>query len=174
MSSKKDLEINQKSYETFFLTGRILYEIKKYEESLECYNKASEERNRQLMQNAQKIDQMKNVKKFEEAIKYSDKVYQEKALDYTYWYHKGMVLLNLKKFNDASSSFKIALELSQDNPKILYELARSELCTGNNEESFKILEKACLIDPSNKEKLRVDKHFDQVSEEKQFRIIKGF
>ncbi len=171
---KKDLEINQKSYETFFLIGRVLYELKKYEESIEFYNKASEERNRQHMQNTQKIDQMKNVHKFEEAIKYSDKVYQEKALDDTYWFHKGMALFSLKKFNEASSSFKIALELSQDNPKILYELARSELGVGNNEESFKILEKACLIDPSNKEKLRIDKHFDQVSEEKQFRIIKGF
>ena len=169
----KDLEINQKSYETFFLLGKILYELKKYEEALEFYNKASEERNRQHMKNTQKIDQMKNVHKFEEAVKYSDKVYQEKTLDDAYWHHKGMALFSLKKFNEAASSFKIALEVSPDNPKILYELAKSELCAGNNEESFKILEKACHIDPSNKEKLRVDKYFDQVSEEKQFRIIKG-
>jgi len=169
----KDLEINQKSYETFFLLGKILYELKKYEEALEFYNKSSEERNRQHMKNTQKIDQMKNVNKFEEAVKYSDKVYQEKTLDDDYWHHKGMALFSLKKFNEASSSFKIALEVSQDNPKILYELAKSELCAGNNEESFKILEKACRIDPNNKEKLRVDKYFDQVSEEKQFRIIKG-
>jgi len=72
----KDLEINQKSYETFFLLGKILYELKKYEESLECLNKASEEHNRQHLRNSQKIDQMKNVHKFEEAVKYSDKVYQ--------------------------------------------------------------------------------------------------
>jgi tetratricopeptide (TPR) repeat protein len=170
---KKDLEINQKSYETFFLIGKVLYELKKYEESLEFYNKASEEQNRQHMQNTQKIVQMKNVRKFEEAVKYSDKVYQEKALDDTYWHHKGMALFSLKKFNEASSSFKIALETSPDNPKILYELAKSELCAGNNEESFKILEKVCVLNPNNKEKLRVDKYFEHVSEEKQFRIITG-
>jgi len=100
-------------------------------------------------------------------------VYQEKALDDTYWHHKGMALFSLKKFNEASSSFKIALEISPDNPKILYELAKSELCAGNNEESFKILEKVCILNPNNKEKLRVDKYFEQVSEEKQFRIIIG-
>jgi len=170
----KDLEINKKSYETFFLLGKILYEIKKYEESLEYLNRASEERNIQHLRNTQKIDQMKNVHKFEEAIKYSDKVYQEKALDHTYWHQKGVVLFHLKKFNEASSSFKIALETSQQNPKILYELAKSELCAGNKEESFEILEKICADNPNNKEKLRIDKYFEQVSNEKQFRIIMGF
>ncbi len=169
----KDLEINKKSYETFFLLGKILYEIKKYEESLEYLNRASEERNMQHLRNTQKIDQMKNVHKFEEAIKYSDKVYQEKVLDHTYWHQKGVVLFHLKKFNEASSSFKIALETSQDNPKILYGLAKSELSAGNKEESLEILEKACFLDPNNKEKLRNDKHFDQISQDKQFRIIIG-
>jgi len=169
----QDLKINQKNFETFFLMGKILYKLKKYEESLECYNKASEVHTSQHLRNTLKIDQMKNVQKFEEAIKYSDKVYQEKKLDHTYWHQKGVVLFHLKKFNEASSSFKIALEISPDNPKILYELAKSELCAGNNEESFKILEKVCILNPNNKEKLRVDKYFEQVSEEKQFRTIIG-
>ena len=72
---RKDLETNQKSFESFFLMGKILYELKKFEESLEYFNKASEERNMQHLKNTQKIDQMKNVHKFEEAVKYSDKVY---------------------------------------------------------------------------------------------------
>ena len=169
----KDLETNQKSYDTFFLMGKILYELKKYEESLENYNKASEEFNRQHLRHSQKVDQMKNVRKFEEAVKYSDKIYQEKKLDHIYWHNKGMTLFNLKKFNDASSCFKIALETDQNNSKILYELAKSELCAGNKENSFEILKKTCAINPNNKEKLRVDKDFEQISKEKQFRIIVG-
>ena len=170
---RKELEINKKSYETFFLMGKILFELKKYEESLENYNRASEEYNRQHLRHSLKVDQMKNVRKFEEAVKYSDKVYQEKNLDHVYWHNKGMTLFNLKKFNESSSCFKMALETDQNNSKILYELAKSELCAGNKQNSFEILEKTCVIDPNNKEKLRVDKDFEQISKEKQFRIIVG-
>ena len=169
----KDLEINQKSYETFFLMGKIFYELKKYEESLECYNKAVEEHNRQHLKNTQKIDQMKNIRKFEEAVKYSDIVHQEKQLDHEYWYQKGMVLNKLRKFNEASSCFDIILETKQDNPKILYELAKSELWAGNKQKSLEILEKACKIEPQIKEKLKIDMDFEQMAEEKQFQVIMG-
>ena len=147
--------------------------MKKYEESLECFNKASEEHRRVHLRNTQKIDQMKNVHKFEEAVKYSDLVYQEKMLDHSYWHYRGMVLLNLKKFNDASSCFKTILETNSDNPKILYELAKSELGAGNEKKSLEILEKICFIEPVNKEKLRVDKDFDKIRNKKEFRIIMG-
>ena len=169
----KDLEMNQKSYETFFLMGKIFYKLKKYEESLECYNKASEVQGSQHLRNTLKIDQMKNVGKFEEAVKYSDMIYQEKQLGNEYWHQKGMTLIKLKKFNDASSCFEIILEKNQDDPKILYELAKSELGAGNKQKTFEILEKACIIEPSIKEKLRIDKDFESIAEEKQFRVITG-
>lgn len=170
---RKELEINQKNYETLILLGKILYELKEYEESLECLNKASEEHGSLHLRNTQKIGQMKNVHKFEEAVKYSDLVHHEKTLDYTYWHYRGMTLLKLKKFIEASSCFEIALETDQDNPRILYVLAKSELFTGNKEKSFEILEKICSIDPLNKGKLRIDRDFDQIAEEKRFRVIIG-
>lgn len=169
----KDLEINQKSYDSFFLMGKILYKLKNYEESLECCNKASEEYNRQHLRHTHKIDQMKNVNKFEEAVKYSDLVYQEKELDYEYWYQKGMVLVKLKKFNEASSCFETILKKNQNNPKILYELAKSELWAGNRQNSLTILEKACKVDSQIKEKLRIDNDFDEIAEDKQFQTIVG-
>jgi tetratricopeptide (TPR) repeat protein len=169
----KDLETNQKNYDSFFLMGKIFYELKKYEESLECYNKASEEYNRQHMRHTNKIEQMKNVNKFEEAVKYSDLVYQEKDIDQEYWYQKGMVLVKLKKFNDASSCFETILEKNQNNPKILYELAKSELYSGNKQKALENLDKACKLDSQTREKLRIDNDFDEISEEKQFQIILG-
>jgi len=169
----KDLEINQKRYEPLILLGKILYELKEYEESLEYFNKASEEHSRAHLRNIQKIGQMKNVHKFEEAVKYSDLVYHEKTLDYTYWHYRGMTLLKLKKFIEASSCFKTALETDQDNPRILYVLAKSELGAGNKEKAFEILEKICSTNPSNKGKLRIDRDFDQIAEEKRFRVIIG-
>jgi len=170
---EKDLERNQKSYDSFFLMGKILYALKEFESSLECFNKASEEHNSKHLKNTHKIGQMKNVNKFEEAVKYSDLVYQEKTLDQEFWYQKGMVLFNLKKFGDASSCFENALEKNQKDSKILYALAKSELWAGNKKRSFEILEKICDHQPLLKEKLRTDKDFGQVAEDKQFQTIVG-
>ena len=169
---EKDLA-NKQSYDSFFLMGKILYKLKNYEESLECFNKASEEYNRQHLRHTQKIDQMKNVNKFEEAVKYSDLVYQEKEIDHEFWFHKGMTLNKLKKFNDASLCFENILEKKPDNPKILYELAKSELWAGNQQKSLEILERACKLDSHVKEKLRIDKDFESISEERQFQIMLG-
>ena len=169
----KDLEIHQKNHETWILLGKILFELKEYEESLECFNKASEEQYSLRLRHTQKIDQMKSVNKFEEAVKYSDLIRQEKILDHTYWHYRGMTLFKLKKFIDASSCFERALETNQDNPRILYVLAKSELGAGNKEKFFEILEKTCLNEPTNKEKLRIDRDFDQISKNKRFRVIAG-
>ena len=171
---EKDLEINPKSYDTFFLMGKILYELKKYEESLECYNKAIEEQDSLHLRNTHKIDQMKKVHKFEEAVKYSDMVYQEKQIDNVYWRHKGMTLFKLKKFDEASSCFERVLKSDENNEKTLYELAKSELFLGKIQKSLKILEKICVINPSIREKLRIDKDFDHLADEKQFRNLAGF
>ena len=170
---EKDLETKQKSYDSFFLMGKILYKLKNYEESLECFNKASEEYNRRHMRHTHKIDQMKNVNKFEEAVKYSDLVYQEKEIDQDFWFQKGMTLNKLKKYNEASLCFENILEKKQNNPKILYELAKSELWSGDRQKSLEILEKACKLDSHVKEKLRIDKDFEQLSEEKKFQIMLG-
>ncbi len=169
----KDLEINSKKYETYFLLGKVLCSLKKYEESLECYNKASEIHDSKHLRTAQKVDQMKKVHKFEEAIKYSDLLYQEKPLDPDYWDHRGRVLFHLKKFNESSKCFKKCLEINPDDPKILYELAKSELFEGNKKKSLDMLEKIYKIDPRITEKLSIDEDFEQVFQEKQFRIIMG-
>lgn len=170
---EKDLEINQKNYDSFFLMGKIFYKLKKYEESLECYNKASEEYSRQHLRNNNKIEQMKNVHKFEEAVKYSDLVYQQKEINQEYWHQKGMVLFKLEKFEEASSCFETILKKNPNNPKILYELAKSKLFAGSKQKSLELLEKACTIDPQIKDKLRIDKDFNQIAEEKEFQIITG-
>ena len=169
----KDVVINQKNYDSFLLMGRIFYQLKKYEESLECYNKASEEYSSQHLRNINKIDQMKNVHKFEEAVKYSDKIYQEKELDADFWFQKGMVLNKLKKFIDASSCFETILENDKNNPKILYEFAKSNLWGGNKQECLQILEQACNLDSSIKEKLRIDRDFEPLADERQFQTIIG-
>ena len=170
---EKDLERNQKSYNSYFLMGKILYSLNEFEESLECLNKASEEHDRLHLRNTHKVSQMKNVNKFEEAVKYSDLVYQEKTLGKDFWFQKGTVLFKLKKFEGASSCFKTALGKGQKDTEILYALAKSELWSGNKKSSFEILEKICNQQPLLKEKLRTDKDFGQVTQDKRFQSIVG-
>lgn len=110
----KDLETGNKTFERFFLLGKILYQLKNYEESLENYNKASEEHASKFMKQKLKIEQMKNVRKFEDAVKYSDAVYQTKQLDADYWHHRGKTLLKLGKIDEGTSCLEKSLELTKN------------------------------------------------------------
>ncbi len=168
-----DLSVHKKSYETYFLKGLILVQLKNYAEAIECFNKASEERNQQYLQNAKKIEHMKNARKFEKALVYTDLVVNEKELDDEFWYNKGVAFFKLKKYENAKDCFTNALEMKEDDSKILYDQAKCELFLGNEGKSLDILEKSCNLDPISKEKLRVDNDFSQLSNNKKFRTILG-
>lgn len=111
----KDLERGHKTFDIFFLLGKIMHELENYEESLECYNKASEEYSSKHMKQTLKIDQMKKVRKFEEAVKYSDMINQTKELDSDFWHHKGKTLLKLGKTDEGSSCFEKSLKMAKEN-----------------------------------------------------------
>jgi len=168
----KDLSVHKKSYETYFLKGLILIQLKNPAEAIECFNKASEERNQQYLQNSKKVDQMKKVRKFEKALQYTDLSVNEKPLDSEYWHNKGIAFFKLKKYKDAIDCF-VQLPQETEIPKILYDQAKCELFLGNEEKSLEILEKSCNLDPTSREKLRVDNDFSQLSNNKKFRAISG-
>ena len=169
----KDLTLHQKSYETFFAKGKILLQLKKYDEAVECFNKAAEEHHQQYLQCSKKAEHMKKAHKYEKALVYSDLASHEKPLDDTFWYYKAMALLKLQKYDMAHSCLTKALETKNDNPKVLYDLAKCELLAGNKQKSLELLQKSCSLDPTNNEKLRVDNDFSSLSENKQFRMIIG-
>lgn len=169
----KDLEVGNKTYDHFFFLGKILHFLKKDEESLECLNKASEEQARKQMRNTLKVDQMKNVRKFEDAVKYSDQTRQENRLNSDYWHLKGLVLFNLRKFQESSSCFETALQTDKNNQNILYEWAKSELGKGNKPKSLEILKQICSKDPDLKERVLEDQDFYKLKSEKEFREFFG-
>jgi len=169
-----DLSVHKKSYETYFLEGLILIQLKKYAEAIEFFNKAAEERNQQYLQHSKKVDHMKEARKFEKALIYTDLAVNEKPLDDEFWYDKGIAFFKLKKYENAKECFTNALEVKGDNPKIVYEQVKCELFLGNEEKSLDMLKKVCDLDPNSREKLRVDNDFSQLSNNKEFRIILGF
>ncbi|MGI0056339.1 MAG: tetratricopeptide repeat protein [Nitrosarchaeum sp.] len=169
----KDLDLHQKSYETFFTKAKTLFQLKKYAESVECFNKAAEEYHRQYLQYSKKAEHMKKAHKYEKSLIYADLVSDEKPLDENFWHYKGVALLKLQKYEMAHSCFTKALEIKNDDHRVLYDLAKCELLTGNEQKSLDILEKTCQLEPANKEKLRVDNDFSLLSENRQFRTILG-
>ena len=77
----KDLSLHKKSYETFFLKGLILFRLKNFEESIECFNKAAEDRNQKFLVDHKKIERMKKIRKFEKALLYYDSAKSQTSLD---------------------------------------------------------------------------------------------
>jgi len=167
----KEVLVHSPSFETYFLKGQLLIQLKKYAEAIECFNKASEERNQQYLQNTKKVDTMKKAHKFEKALKYKDLVVNEKELDEKFWQYKGTAFLKLKKYEDAKECFTNALEIKKNDTRTLYDQAKCELFLGNEEKSLDILEKFCNLDSNNKEKLRDDDDFSHLSNNKKFRTI---
>jgi tetratricopeptide (TPR) repeat protein len=169
-----DLSVHKKSYETYFLKGLILIQLKNPAEAIECFNKASEERNQQYLQNSKKVNQMKKAHKFEKALQYTDLAVNEKPLDSEFWHNKGIAFFKLKKYEDAHACFTQALEIAESESNILYDQAKCELALGNKEKCLEILEKSCKLNPNGKEKLKVDNDFSQLSGNRQLRDRIGF
>ena len=168
----KDLSVHKKSYETYFLKGLILIQLENAAEAIECFNKASEERNQQYLQNSKKVDHMKKVRKFEKALPYIDLSVNEKQLDSEFWHNKGIAFFKLKKYEDAIDCFNKAQQ-EKEISKILYDQAKCELFLGNEEKGLEILEKSCNLDSTSREKLKVDDDFSQLSNNNKFRVILG-
>ena len=166
----KDLSVHTKNYETFFLKGVIMIQLKNSAEAIECFNKASEERNQQYLHNSKKVDHIKKVHKFEKALLYTDLSINEKPLDSEFWHYKGIAFFKLKKYNDAIDCFTKAQQ-EKEIPKILYDQAKCELFLGNEEKGLEILEKSCNLDSTNREKLKVDSDFSELSNNNKFRAI---
>ena len=169
----RDISVHKPSFETYFLKGKILVQFKKYAEAIECFNKASEERNQTYLQNTKKIDTMTKAHKFEKALIYKDLTSNVVDLDENFWHYKGIAFLKLKKYENAKECFINGLEKKKDDPKILYVQAKCELFLGNDEKSLEFLKKSCDLDGINREKLREDNDFSQLFTNKKFRTILG-
>ena len=170
----KDLTIHKQSCESYFLKGLVLIQTKNYAEAIECFNKCSEERGQRYLSNSKKVERMKKAKKFEKALIYADLSANAKTLDDEFWHNKGIAYFKLKKYEDAKDCFTNALEMKELDTKILYDQAKCELFLGNEEKGLDFLEKSCNLDPTSREKLRVDNDFSQLSNNKKFRAISGF
>lgn len=164
-----DMEKRGENYAVYFLKGKILFQLKRFAESVEYFNKAYEYHNTVRLQSSKKAIHLKKAKKFEKALMYID-VTKNENIDENFWYFKGLALFKLKKIDEAKLSFEKAYML-ENNPKFLYEIAKCELFLDNSEKSVEILKKCCDSEPITKEKLRLDSDFLSLADDKNFRML---
>ena len=171
---EKELLIHKASFKTHFLQGQILVQLKKYAEAIEYFNKASEEKNQKFLHNRKKVERMKDAHKFEKALIYQDSAVNGKQIDCDFWHYKGIAFLKLKKYENAKECFMNSLEIKEDTPKILYDLAKCELLLGNEEKCLHILKKSFNSNSSYKEKIKKDYDFSQLFDNKKLNDILDF
>jgi len=171
---ENDLKFNRSSFQTLFEKGIIFCLSKKYPEALECFNKAYESTFDDFLDSSNKIEKLKEHKKYEKAVLMSDKAMGVKPISQKFWHFKGIVLHEMKQFEDAIKCFNEGMASGQEFAELFYDLAKSQLMIGRVEECIDSLEKACKIDSALQKALSIDSTFKAISENQKFRQIRDF
>jgi tetratricopeptide (TPR) repeat protein len=91
--------------------GRCLNRLKRYDEALECLDKAIEIDSNYARAWAYQGDVLDDLKRYDEALKSLDKAIALDENDKLSWHGRGYVLNNLKRYDEALVSYDKAIEL---------------------------------------------------------------
>jgi tetratricopeptide (TPR) repeat protein len=125
--------------------------IKKYDEALECSNKALELNQGQYNFSAftNKAVALNGLKKYDEALECSNKALEINPKNEWAWLVRGLVFNGLKKYDEALECSNKALELDPNNDLILNNKAWALSNLGKNDEALECSNKALEIDPNS-------------------------
>ena len=84
------------------------------------------------------------------------------------WYHKGTVLVDLGRSDEALKALEKATELKSDNAEVWYNRARFFSRTGQKERTIANLRRAMEIDPSLKDRVKKDEDFGGLIDDQDF------
>jgi tetratricopeptide (TPR) repeat protein len=111
--------------------GRCLNRLERYDEALECLDKAIEIDSNYARAWAYRGDVLDELKRYDEALVSLDKAIELDENDKLAWYWRGYVLNNLKHYEEALVSFDRAIELDENDKSawvnrgnVLYNLKR--------------------------------------------------
>jgi tetratricopeptide (TPR) repeat protein len=125
--------------------------IKKYDEALECSNKALELNQGQYNFSAftNKAVALNGLKKYDEALECSNKALEINPKNEWAWLVRGLVFNGLKKYDEALECSNKALELDPNNDLILNNKAWALSNLGKNDEALECSNKALELDPNS-------------------------
>ncbi|MEG4056540.1 MULTISPECIES: tetratricopeptide repeat protein [unclassified Microcoleus] len=96
--------------------GRCLNSLERYDEALECLDKAIESDSNYARAWANRGDVLESLKRYEEALESFDRAIKLDEDDPWHWAKRGYLLNNLKHYEEALESFDRAIELDEDDP----------------------------------------------------------
>lgn len=166
----KDLEINSINFDTLFERGVLLYDMARYDESLESLFKAYETKYSKTQGKAILIDSLMTHKKFEEVL-VQPKVSEHEIKDHYFWYYLAITLYQLKRYDEAIENFNRSALTKADDSITFYDWAKCELMANKPEKCLELLEKSCQLDPTNQRLLRIDAVFAGIRNNERFRIL---
>ncbi|MEG4285211.1 tetratricopeptide repeat protein, partial [Microcoleus sp. A006_D1] len=91
--------------------GRCLNRLDRYDEALECLDKAIEIDSSYARAWANRGDVLDSLKRYDEALVFLDKAIALDGNDHLAWHWRGIVLKNLKRYDEALVSYDRAIEL---------------------------------------------------------------
>ena len=96
--------------------GRCLNSLERYDEALECLDKAIEIDSNYARAWANRGDVLESLKRYDEALVSYDRAIELDEDDPWHWAKRGYLLNNLKHYEEALESFDRAIELDEDDP----------------------------------------------------------
>jgi len=96
--------------------GRCLNSLERYDEALECLEKAIEIDSNYAMAWANRGDVLESLKRYDEALVSYDRAIELDEYHPWHWAKRGYLLNNLKHYEEALESFDMAIELDDNDP----------------------------------------------------------
>ncbi|MGE5633176.1 MAG: tetratricopeptide repeat protein [Caulobacteraceae bacterium] len=165
----------------------LLINLKRYNDAVTFYDKALQSKNAEFLRmNSDyllryKAEALYQMKRYSEAIKCYDKLIAESGYYYEFEYgmNKGLALMELKKYNEASKWFNefkrhlVPYEYEQ-YAKVYYSSASAYSMLKKVPQALTDLELAIKYDKSYKDKAKTEKYFKNISSNKKFISILTF
>jgi tetratricopeptide (TPR) repeat protein len=114
--------------EDFLCKGNSLYGLEKYEDAIDCYEKAIELASNYSAAYFNRANSHKSLGQFQKAIQSYDKAIELNPNDEASFFNRAICLQKLGKYEEAITSYNRVLEL---NPKDISSLNNKGICLGN-------------------------------------------
>ena len=145
-----------KSYPPAWINkGFVLSYLRRYEEAIECFDKAIEIDEKDTYSRYKKGITLTRLKRYKEAIECFDKAIKIDEKDVEVWTGKGVALSRLKRYEEAIECFG----------KAWYNKAKQE--------SIEYLKQAIELDKNYIEKAKLDADFDNIRDSDEFKELIG-
>jgi tetratricopeptide (TPR) repeat protein len=127
----------------------LLYNLRKYDESLDCLNKALELDPNDSAVWAAKGRVLNDLKKYNEAIRCFDKLLQLDPNHAGGWNNKGVALLDSGRYEEAIKCYDKAIQINPNVDATWCNKGIALFKIGRYEEAMKFLDKTLNINPNN-------------------------